>query len=134
MFSEKARSADAVLLSSRSACNHSLDPDPLRLSLSTLLYFLRPLIMLSTTEDPRKLEITLRHYEEDYTSQAVKTAKLQAEIVHLRANIDYLEQCLAEERAQHKSESVPVEASFNVRFPCHFPPLTSELSRGSLAI
>nr|VWO99487.1 Tetrathionate reductase subunit B (Tetrathionate reductase subunit TtrB) [Ganoderma boninense] len=65
--------------------------------------------MLDFTADPRKLEITLRHYEEGYTSQALTTAKLQAEIVHLKANIDYLEQCLAEERAQQKSEDVEVE-------------------------
>ena len=50
--------------------------------------------MLPPTEDPRKLEITLRHYEEENASQAVKIAKLQAEIVRHKANIDYLEQCL----------------------------------------
>ncbi len=72
--------------------------------------------MLSPTEDPRKLEITIRHYKEDYTSQAVKAAKLQAEIVHLKANVDYLEQCLVEERAQHKSEPASTEVRFSVEF------------------
>ncbi|KAM5539717.1 hypothetical protein V8D89_006530 [Ganoderma adspersum] len=87
--------------------------------------------MLFPTEDPRKLEITLRHYEEDYTSQAVKTAKLQAEIVHLRANVDYLEQCLAEERAQHKSESVSVEPPMTTgALALNTPPMSD---RGSIA-
>ena len=85
-------------------------------------HLLRQLNMLPPTEDPRKLEITLRHYEEDYTFQAVKTAKLQAEIVHLKANVDYLQQCLAEERAQRISELAsvePVEVRFSVQFRTH---------------
>ncbi|PIL29265.1 hypothetical protein GSI_09315 [Ganoderma sinense ZZ0214-1] len=82
--------------------------------------------MLNPSDDPRKLEITLRHYEEGYTSQALTTAKLQAEIVHLKANIDYLEQCLAEERAQHKSESVSAEFCSTSTFSV-VEPLTCEL-------
>ncbi|KAI1790099.1 hypothetical protein LXA43DRAFT_947736 [Ganoderma leucocontextum] len=69
--------------------------------------------MLSPREDIRKLEITLRHYEDDYESQAVKTGKLQAEIVQLKATIAYLQQCLEEERAQRKSESAPAEVCFS---------------------
>ena len=70
--------------------------------------------MLPPTEDPRKLEITLRHYEEENASQAVKIAKLQAEIVRHKANVDYLQQCLAEERAQRKPESASIEVRFSV--------------------
>ena len=72
--------------------------------------------MLPPTEDPRKLEITLRHYEEENASQAVKIAGLQAEIVRHKANIDHLEECLTEERAQRTSESAPTEVRFSARF------------------
>ncbi|TBU59791.1 hypothetical protein BD310DRAFT_816507 [Dichomitus squalens] len=74
-------------------------------SIKAHLMSLTPFSSSTPGDDIRKLEITLRHYEAGYESQAVQISKLQGEIVKQQATNAYLQQCLEEERAKNASSS-----------------------------